>query len=209
MSWRHFSLVLGFQLSNCSGCKKYERSFNLAIWAFDRDIMRHYKIFFLLLITLYSGSTFAALKIGYVNIVKVIEQAPQGELALKRLDAEFAPRDKKLLSMRDQIKLIETDLEKDSLVLNNLDRQKKERELLVLKRDLRRATQEFREDYNLRRNEELAALQKLVYKTIINLAKKEQYDLIVHEGAVYSSKTIDITDKVLSLLKSSANRSRK
>lgn len=158
--------------------------------------------------TLGAGSVYAALKVGYVNIVKVIEKAPQGELALKRLDAEFAPRDKKLLAMREQIKTIETDLEKDSLVLNTVDRQRKERELLVLKRDLRRATQEFREDYNLRRNEELAALQKLVYKTITNLAKKDKYDLIVHEGAVYSSPNIDITDKVLQLMKNSAGDGR-
>jgi len=150
-------------------------------------------------------SVHAALKIGYVNIVSVIEKAPQGELALKRLDAEFAPRDKKLLEMREQIKSIETDLEKDSLVLSSSDRGKKERELLVLKRDVRRATQEFREDYNLRRNEELAALQKLVYKTIISLAKKEKYDLIIHEGAVYSSTSIDITGKVLDILKQNAS----
>ena len=154
-------------------------------------------------------SAFAALKIGYVNVVKVIEKAPQGELALKRLDAEFAPRDKKLLKMREQIKSLETDLDKDSLVLQSQDREKKERDLLVLKRDLRRSTQEFREDYNLRRNEELAALQKLVYKTIIDLAKREGYDLIVHEGAVYSSSKIDITDKVLQILKHNASNTRK
>ena len=156
-----------------------------------------------------ADSSFAALKIGYVNVVKVIEKAPQGELALKRLDAEFAPRDKKLLKMREQIKSLETDLDKDSLVLKSQDREKKERDLLVLKRDLRRSTQEFREDYNLRRNEELAALQKLVYKTIIDLAKKEGYDLIVHEGAVYSSNKIDITDKVLQILKHNASNTRK
>ena len=150
------------------------------------------------------GAVQAALKIGYVNIVSVIEKAPQGELALKRLDTEFAPRDKKLLEMREQIKSIETDLEKDSLVLSSSDRGRKERELLVLKRDVRRATQEFREDYNLRRNEELAALQKLVYKTVISLAKKEKYDLIIHEGAVYSSNTIDITGRVLEILKQDA-----
>lgn len=151
------------------------------------------------------GTAMAEIKIGYVNIVSVIEKAPQGELALKRLDAEFAPRDKKLLDMREQIKAIETDLEKDSLVLSSADRGRKERELLVLKRDVRRATQEFREDYNLRRNEELAALQKLVYKTVISLAKKEKYDLIIHEGAVYSSNTIDITGKVLDILKQNAS----
>jgi len=171
--------------------------------------MRIVRILFLIAGILMSVNSYAALKIGYVNVVKVIEQAPQGELALKRLDSEFAPRDKKLLGMREQIKSIETDLEKDSLVLKVPERQQKERDLLVLKRDVRRAAQEFREDYNLRRNEELAALQKLVYKTIISLAKKEQYDLIVHEGAVYSSNKIDITDKVLLILKNSANKNRK
>lgn len=170
-----------------------------------KKITRFWFLMALIMVPAYAN---AALKVGYVNIVKVIEKAPQGELALKRLDAEFAPRDKKLLVMRDQIKGLETDLEKDSLVLSSIDRQRKERELLVLKRDLRRATQEFREDYNLRRNEELAALQKLVYKTITNLARKEKYDLIVHEGAVYSSTNIDITEKVLQLLKNSAGTGR-
>jgi len=70
----------------------------------------------------------------------------------------------------------------------------------VLKRDLRRETQEFREDYNLRRNEELAALQKVVYKAIIEIAKQEKYDLILHEGTIYASGKIDITDLVLKKL---------
>ncbi|MCG6976330.1 MAG: OmpH family outer membrane protein [Acidiferrobacterales bacterium] len=144
----------------------------------------------------------AALKIGYVNTVKVIEQAPQAKTALERLEKEFAPRDKKLVEKRERIKIIETELEKNSLVLNDAERRNKERELLGLKRDVRRATQEFREDYNLRRNEELAALQKLVYKTIVDLAKKKKFDLILHEGTVYASEQIDITDQVLESLRS-------
>jgi outer membrane protein len=144
----------------------------------------------------------ASLKIGYVNTVKVIEQAPQAKTALQRLEKEFAPRDKKLVEKRERIKNIETELEKNSLVLNDAERRNKERELLGLKRDVRRATQEFREDYNLRRNEELAALQKLVYKTIVDLAKKKKFDLILHEGTVYASEQIDITDQVLESLRS-------
>ncbi len=139
----------------------------------------------------------ANLKIGYVNSAKVIEQAPQAKAALARLDKEFSPRDKKLVSTREKIKSLETELEKNSLVLNDSEKRSKERELLILKRDVRRAAQEFREDYNLRRNEELAALQKLVYKTIINIAKKQRFDLILHEGAIYASDKIDITDRVL------------
>ena len=141
----------------------------------------------------------AELKIGYVNAVKVIEQAPQGEAALKKLEAEFAPRDKKIVEMQERLKQLEQDLEKNALVLKDTEQRSREFEIVSLKRDLRRATQEFREDYNLRRNEELAALQKIVQKTIAEIAKLENYDLVL-ESAVYVGPRADITDKILKRL---------
>ena len=33
------------------------------------------------------------MKIGFVNLVKLIEEAPQGEAATKKIEAEFSPRD--------------------------------------------------------------------------------------------------------------------
>lgn len=139
----------------------------------------------------------AELKIGYVNAVKVIEEAPQGEAALKKLEAEFSPRDKKLVEMQNKIKQLEQELEKNALVLKDTDRRAREHEIVTLKRDLRRATQEFREDYNLRRNEELTTLQKIVQKAIVEVAKQENFDLVVHEGVVFASGRVDITDKIL------------
>ena len=163
-----------------------------------------YKLFGVLLVfaVLLSAGVVSAqdIKIGYVNAVKVIETAPQGEAALKKLESEFGPRDKRLVSMQKDIKELEDDLEKNALIMKDADRRGKEREILTMKRDLRRATQEFREDYNLRRNEELAVLQKIVKQAIVEIAKQEKYDLIVHEGTIYASSTIDITDKVLEKL---------
>jgi len=141
----------------------------------------------------------ADFKIGYVNAVKVIEEAPQGEAALKKLEAEFAPRDKQIIEMQNRLKQLEQDLEKNALVLKENEHRSKEFEIATLKRDLRRATQEFREDYNLRRNEELAALQKIVQKTIAEIAKQENYDLIL-ESAVYAGPKVDVTDKILKKL---------
>lgn len=142
----------------------------------------------------------AELKVGYVNAVKVIEEAPQGEAALKKLEAEFGPRDKKLVAMQAKVKKLEDELDKNGLLMKDAQRRAKELEIVGLKRDVRRATQEFREDYNLRRNEELAALQKIVYKVIVDIAKQENYDLILHEGTIYASKRVDLTDKVLKKL---------
>lgn len=147
-----------------------------------------------------SAVAYAELKIGYVNAVEVIEKAPQGEAALKKLEAEFGPREKKIVEMQNRIKQFEQDIEKNALVMKEADRRSKEYEVSTLKRELRRSTQEYREDFNLRRNEELAALQKIVERAIVEIAKQDGYDLIVHEGVIHASPKIDITKKILERL---------
>lgn len=144
----------------------------------------------------------AGLKIGFVNVGRVIENAPQGEAALRKLEEEFGPRDREIRAMREEVQKLEEDLIKNELVLEESDRTRKEQELRDKRRALRRATSEFREDYNLRRNEELNALQKIVIKAIVEIAKQESYDLILHEPAVvFAGDEIDMTERVLEKLR--------
>ncbi|NOZ10968.1 MAG: OmpH family outer membrane protein [Gammaproteobacteria bacterium] len=148
-----------------------------------------------------SSGAAQAPKIGYVDVVKLVERAPQGEKARKKLEQEFGPRDKEVIKNRKKLRALEKELENLASSAGDVIRRKKERELVSLRRNLKRASQEFREDYNLRRNEELGALQKIVYKAIVDIAKSEGFDLVLHEGAVYASDRIDITDKVLQKLR--------
>jgi outer membrane protein len=86
--------------------------------------------------------------------------------------------------------------------MNETERRRLDRESREQRRELKRAQDEFREDFNLRRNEELGKLQRLVYEAIVSLAKEEGFDLIVNDGAViFASQQVDITDKVISRLK--------
>lgn len=140
------------------------------------------------------------LKIGYVNTVKVVEEAPQGIAALKKLEAEFGPRDKSLVQLQGRVRALTEELQKNESSLKGSERAMRDRELLMLKRELKRSTQEFREDYNQRRNEELAVLQQVVRKAIQDIARQEKYDLILHEGVVYAGESVDITEKVLKRL---------
>ncbi len=152
-----------------------------------------------------SASFAEDLKIGYVNPVTVVETAPQGESSLKKLEAEFGPRDRELKAMREKISGINQNLDKNSLVMTENERLAKQKNVQDLTRRLRRMQQEVREDYNLRRNEELGKLQKIVKDAIVELSKKEGYDLII-EQAVYVKKSVDITDKVLKSLKERAKK---
>ncbi len=151
---------------------------------------------------IYSPATGAAeLRLGVVNPVKILESAPQAEAARKRLEQEFASRDRQLVSAQKALKQKEDQLAKDSAVMSDSERQKLERDIISARRDLRRDQTDFRDDLNLRRNEELGKLQRQVAETIRTVAKDQNFDVIVGEGVYYASERVDVTEEVVKRLK--------
>lgn len=157
-----------------------------------------------LLLSLNAGA--ADFKVGFVNVARLLEKAPQAEKAKKDLEREFAPRDKKLLAEQKDIKQMEERLTRDAAIMSDSERQRLDKDLISRKRDAKRLQDEFREDFNLRRNEELTKLQKEIFEAIQTLAKDEHYDLLLTDGVVYASDTIDVTGKVERKLESSFKR---
>lgn len=142
----------------------------------------------------------AELKVGYVQVDKILQEAPQTAETGKKLEKEFSPRSQELERMQKQIKDIEAGLSKDSLTISETDRRNKERDLSNLKIEFQRKQRELREDVNLRKNEELGSLQDRINKAVTAVAEAEGYDLVVYGGVAYASKKVDITDKVLKSL---------
>jgi outer membrane protein len=148
-----------------------------------------------------SGSVLFAqdLKIGFVSTERVFREAPSALKALKKLEKEFAPREAEVKKVAERAQALQVKLEKDSVTMSASQRRDRESELGRLTRDLQRMQREFREDLNLRKNEELETVLQGANKVIKAIAEKENYDLILQE-AVYRSPRLDITDKVLEAL---------
>lgn len=141
----------------------------------------------------------ADLKIGFIDADRINRESAPAERATKKLEKEFAPREQELRKLDQQIKALQAQIEKDGLTMSEGDRRGKEQELGRQTREFQRLQREFREDLNLRRNEELAALFERANRVIKQIAEAEKFDLIVQE-AVYRSPRIDITEKVLKAL---------
>jgi outer membrane protein len=140
------------------------------------------------------------IKIGFVNIVRVMEQAPQAQAAREALEQEFSGRDAALTSSRDAIVELERKLRTDAEIMSAEQREDLERDIASRKLDFNRDREELQEDFNIRRNEELSDLQRVVYDVIVDVAKDENYDLMVTERVLYASERIDITDTILERL---------
>jgi outer membrane protein len=143
----------------------------------------------------------AEIKIAFVNSSTLLEQAPQADIAKKKLEKEFAPREKEIRDAQQTAQALETKLNRDGVTMSDSDRSKQEQELNRQLRDLQRMQSNFRDDLNLRKNEELGKLQRVVLAAIKDVAKTKGYDLILAEGVVYAAPQVDITSDVLAKLK--------
>ncbi len=141
------------------------------------------------------------LKLGFVDTARVLKEAPQADIARKKLENEFAPRDKKIVNMQTELKKLDEKLKRDAAVMSDSTRKKLDRDIISLRRDVKRAREEFTEDFNIRRNEELSKLQKLIFEVTVKVAEDDQYDLIFSDSVLYTSKRVDITTKVLERLR--------
>ncbi len=144
-------------------------------------------------------ATAAELKIGFIDQERITRESAPAERASKQLEKEFAPRAQELQRREAQIKSLQGQLEKDAMTMSESDRRAKEQELGRLSLDFQRMQREYREDLNLRRNQELGALFERANRIIRQIAEAEKYDIIFQE-AVYRNPKIDITDKVLKAL---------
>ena len=140
--------------------------------------------------------SFADLKIGFVNIPSVLEKAPQAEKAKKRLEQKFSPRDKQLVAQGKEIQSMEEKLTRDASVMSASEKANLEKDIQNKKRDAKRSQQEFSEDFNASRNEELGKLQRRIVEAVRAIAKEDEYDLLLTEGVIYAKEQIDITAQV-------------
>ncbi len=154
------------------------------------------KIALFLGLLLAANVSYADLKIGFVNIPAVLEKAPQAEKAKKRLEQEFSPRDKQLVAQQKEIQSMDDRMAKDAAVMGESARVNLEKDILNKKRDAKRAQQEFSEDFNARRNEELGKLQRRIVEAIREIAKDQNFDLLLTDGVIYASEKIDVTSQV-------------
>ena len=155
----------------------------------------------LLLGLLFWPGSLAAQNVAFVTMNKILEDSPQADEAMRELEREFSPRDSQLVAEREELQKLRDRLEREGELMTASQRADLEREFTARSREFRRAQESFTEDLNVRRNEELAKLQRLINDAIIELAREREIDLILTErNVLYSSDRIDITDDIIAAM---------
>ena len=147
-----------------------------------------------------SAQSLTDLRVGYVNPSRVSDEAPQADAARRQLQEEFAPRDAEILSMQESLRALEDRLAEQRLTLSDEAQQDLQREIVNRRRRIQRQQEAFREDFNMRRNEALGDLQQRILRVVGDFAEEQGFDLVVSDGVVFASDSVNITDRIIGRL---------
>ena len=139
-----------------------------------------------------------AQKIGVVFPSKVMQESPQRDRIIKKLEAEFKARYEELQVIEKDIKDIEAKIKRDGELLSKDDLTGLQRQIEVKVSEYKLKRKAFEEDNRRRQGEEQQKALIVVRDVINSVAKQGGYDLILNgEQTVFSIPALDISDKVI------------
>lgn len=148
----------------------------------------------------------ADLRIAVVDYGKLMEESPQARAVSDALKNEFTPRQRDLQAQQASVKSKEDRLQKDAATMTQDQRAHADKELRDGARDFARKQSELQDDFNARKNEEMSRLQRILIEEVRTYAKAQGFDLVIADGVIYSTPTLDITPAILAALQSHAGK---
>ncbi len=137
-------------------------------------------------------------RIGYVDMKRVLDNAPQVVAGRALLDQEFRARNDAIQLDETRLGLMEGQLAQADMTSD--DYRRLEREVLELRRNVERRREDLRDELSFRRTEEVQRLEEQINLAVQEIAERNGYDLIVSSPVVYASPDLDITDLILEQL---------
>ena len=137
-------------------------------------------------------------RIGYVDMKRVLDNAPQVVAGRALLDVEFRARNDAIQLDESRLAMMESQLAQADMTSDDFRRL--EREVLELRRNVERRKEDLRDELSFRRTEEIQRLEEQINLAVQEIAERNGYDLIVSSPVVYASPDLDITDLILEQL---------
>ena len=143
----------------------------------------------------------AAAKVGYVDMKRLLDNAPQVVAGREKLSKEFAPRDASLKADEKRLDDLRERQQREAATMATTDADTLKREIDALDRSIKRNREAMRNDLKSRSDQELDKSWREINDAVVAFAREQGYDIIVPSPVVYASARVDITDQVLERLR--------
>jgi outer membrane protein len=147
------------------------------------------------------------IKIGYIDIQKVIAESQAGKRARDRFQAQVKKAEADILKERQELDRLKADLDKKGPLLKDEERRNLESDLQKRSVSLQRSMSDYQQDLQVKNNEMMSDILKELEKIVNEVGKAEKFTLILERSQIlYSDQGIDITSKVIETYNSRAKK---
>ncbi|WP_028388322.1 OmpH family outer membrane protein [Legionella fairfieldensis] len=137
-------------------------------------------------------------KIGVVDLQKIMQTSPQMKAIQQKLEKDFKPRRDKLVAMEEGLKQDMEKFKRDSAVMSDTQKKDLEKKIMTTQQTFEREGQQYQQELSTAHNEAMEDLYGKIRKAIANVAQTDKYDIVLQKDAApFSSDKLDITDSVI------------
>ena len=151
----------------------------------------------LFLTLLVSPINASSVKIGYIDVEKVINSLPQYQQDNDSLVQRFEPKKQQLLDLFKHIELLKKNLNNFDRSINNDLYQKELDKIKELEVGFQSETELWQYQLNQDKLLLLQKIETMINQAINEFAASENYDLILYENAAFVSDDINITNQII------------
>lgn len=163
----------------------------------------------ILLSSFMSASVFAAdIKIAVVRVERILTEAPQVDAVNTSMLERFGPQRDELQKAEVEITKLQENYKRNELVMTEDKLNALKKDIITKIQMLKQKEAAMTQEVTTVRNQELAVLQQQIKGIIDDIAKKGKYDIVLTEGVVYATKKVDITDKILGVMKAAFKKKK-
>ena len=162
------------------------------------------KLVSFIIISLMLGSSLAVaaeVKIAVVSFPRLLAEAPQAKSATQSIQSEYETKRGQLQAKQQELIDLQQQVARDFDAMSDDQKRAKSEEFRNKQREFNEQEKQLLQEFNQKRNEKLGELQKTLMTQVNGLAAEMGYDLILGEGVLYASASMDVTDKVLARLR--------
>lgn len=158
----------------------------------------------LLLSLLLCGAAYADnIKIGIVDLQKILQTSAEARAIEENLITEFQPRRDNIISQENEIKREMERFKRDSSIMSQSERKSLEKRIIQAQRKFEQEGQLYQQEISKAHEIAREKISSKIRKAIAIIAERDKYDVVIQKDATpFSAEKLDITKKVLNEMSS-------
>ena len=168
--------------------------------------MQNFSRFFLtltlIILTSYPQISYSEVKMGIVNLSRLLNEVPMYKDAREKIQKKFDPRARNLKTLENEWNSLNDKYLKNESVMSDKEKKSLVTKIQGIEEKFRSGQEKLQIDLEKTQREEYSKIEKIVNETITEYAEKNNFDIILRAESttLYAKKYINITQEIISKL---------